>query len=99
MIDEVQYLQWISTDRATLHTVVQNTDEFIEKISRIIQSLKRGDFMVKQRSTFYSKRKETLKNSKVLVTGDFSENYLFLQDAIQGYHYNNAQMTVHPFVC
>ncbi len=30
---------------------------------------------------------------------DFSENYTFIiQDAVQGYHWNNDQVTVHPFV-
>ena len=33
------------------------------------------------------------------MIGDFSENYSFiLQDASQGYHWNNVQATVHPFV-
>ena len=30
---------------------------------------------------------------------DFAENYSFLvQDAVQGYHWNNSQATLHPFV-
>ena len=30
---------------------------------------------------------------------DFSENYSFiLQDAAQGFHWNNSQATLHPFV-
>ena len=30
---------------------------------------------------------------------DFSENYSFIvQDAVQGYHWNNSQVTLHPFV-
>ena len=30
---------------------------------------------------------------------DFSENYSFiLQDAAQGFHWNNSQATIHPFV-
>ena len=33
------------------------------------------------------------------MTADFSENYSFvLQDAVQGFHWNNAQTTIHPFV-
>ena len=33
------------------------------------------------------------------MTVDFSENYSFvLQDAAQGFHWNNAQATIHPFV-
>ena len=35
----------------------------------------------------------------MLVTADFSENYSFvLQDAAQGFHWNNSQATIHPFV-
>lgn len=34
-----------------------------------------------------------------MVTADFSENYAFVfQDLAQGYHWNNSQATVHPFV-
>ena len=33
------------------------------------------------------------------VQADFSENYAFvLQDAVQGFHWNYSQATVHPFV-
>ena len=33
------------------------------------------------------------------MTADFSENYSFvLQDTVQGFHWNNAQATIHPFV-
>ena len=44
-------------------------------------------------------RKATLKKGEFLVTADFSENYSFiLQDAAQGFHWNNSQATLHPFV-
>ena len=34
-----------------------------------------------------------------IVVADFSENYSFvLQDASQGFHWNNSQATLHPFV-
>lgn len=34
-----------------------------------------------------------------LVTADFSENYSFiLQEAAQGFHWNNSQATLHPSV-
>ena len=33
------------------------------------------------------------------VMADFSENYSFvLQDEAQGFHWNNSQATIHPFV-
>ena len=40
-----------------------------------------------------------LKPGEIVVSADFSENYAFvLQDAAQGFHWNNAQATIHPFV-
>ena len=43
--------------------------------------------------------KEELCSREILVNVDFSENYSFiLQDAIQGYHWNNSQVTIHPYV-
>ena len=40
-----------------------------------------------------------LSEDNVLVLLDFAENYSFLiQEAIQGYHWNNSQATLHPFV-
>ena len=36
---------------------------------------------------------------EILVTVDFSENYSFiLKDVAQGFHWNNSQATLHPFV-
>lgn len=100
MIDDVEYLQWLSTDRTTLQTVVQMIDEFTEEFCRKLQILKRHNYIAKQQSTFYSMKRENLKEGEVLVHGDFSENYSFvLQDSAQGFHYNNAQATLHPFVC
>ena len=40
-----------------------------------------------------------MKPGVLVVCADFSENYAFvLQDAAQGFHWNNAQATLHPFV-
>ncbi len=43
--------------------------------------------------------KLNLSPGEMLVTADFSENYSFvLQDVAQGFHWNNSQATIHPFV-
>ena len=40
-----------------------------------------------------------MKEEEFVVTADFLENYSFvLQDAAQGFHWNNSQSTIHPFV-
>ena len=67
-------------------------------VKSLIQ-LRRHDFIAKQQSHYCTERKETLQDGDVLVIGDISEKYSFvLQDAAQGYHWNNAQATLHPFV-
>ena len=41
--------------------------------------------------------KKTLQKTKLYVLLDFAENYSFVcQDAVQGFHCNNAQATLHP---
>ena len=43
--------------------------------------------------------KVTLPSNHILILLDFAENYSFLiQDAVQGFHWNNSQATLHPFV-
>ena len=43
--------------------------------------------------------REKLNFGKSVIMLDFAENYSFLvQDAAQGFHWNNAQATIHPFV-
>ena len=56
-------------------------------------------FIATQQSGFFSECKSNLKPGEIVVSADFSENYAFvLQDAAQGFHWNNAQATIHPFV-
>ena len=98
-IDEVEYKQWTCTDRSQLETFVQPMEEFVEAFVEKIDILSRHDFIAKVQSKFFKEKKDTLKPGEFLVVGDFSENYSFLvQDAVQGYHWNNSQVTLHPFV-
>jgi hypothetical protein len=40
-----------------------------------------------------------LQSGEFVVLCDFAENYSFiLQDGVQGFHWNNAEATIHPFV-
>ena len=64
------------------------------------QYLLRHDFIAKQQSNDQTDIKDNLQIGEFLVLLDFAENYAFvLQDAAQGFHWNNAQATIHPFVC
>jgi hypothetical protein len=44
-------------------------------------------------------KKYSLQDAEVIVLGDFSQNYSFtIQDTAQGFHWNNQQATIHPFL-
>ena len=99
IIDSVPYKQWTTTDRSTLETTSKTSDEFVEAFCDKLEVLIPHSFIAIQRASFCCDCKSTLKLGEVLVVADFSENYSFvLQDAAQGYHWNNPQATIHPFV-
>jgi hypothetical protein len=48
---------------------------------------------------FLKELKCNLQSGEFVVLCDFAENYSFvLQDEAQGFHWNNAPATIHPFV-
>lgn len=99
MIDSITYNQWTAVDRSSLETVNQNSDDFVESFCEKLQSLLPYSFIAAQQSKFFDQCKASLKAGEIVVCADFSENYAFvLQDAAQGYHWNNAQATIHAFV-
>lgn len=99
MIDTITYKQWVSVDRSTLDTFSNTSDEFVECFCKKLEQLIPHSFIAIQQATFFNECKCSLKPGELLVQADFSENYSFvLQDAAQGFHWNNSQATVHPFV-
>ena len=99
MIDSVVYKQWLSVDRSTLETLSATSEKFVERFCEKLELLLTHSFIATQQSSFYNESKSSLKPGEILVTADFSENYAFvLQDAVQGFHWNNSQATIHPFV-
>ncbi|KAK6191045.1 hypothetical protein SNE40_002794 [Patella caerulea] len=92
--------QWTSTDRPQLHTVTMHLDEFAENFSeKVVIKLVRHDFKAKSQSAFLKQKKEVLVDGEFVVIGDFSDNFPFVvQDVAQGYHWNNAQAAIHPWV-
>ena len=99
MIENVTFKQWVSVDRSTLETFTMPTDEFVDRFCEKLNVLLPHSFIATQQASFYEECKSTLQPGELLVTADFSENYAFvLQDAAQGFHWNNSQATIHPFV-
>ena len=99
LVDNVVYKQWVSVDRCTLETVSKSADDFVEAFCEKLKVLLPHSFIAKQQSAFQMQLKSDLLPGELLVTADVSENYSFvLQDAAQGFHWNNSQATIHPFV-
>ena len=54
--------------------------------------------------SYLSTPKDTLSEDECIILLYFAENYYFLvqyyiqDDAAQGFHWNNSQATIHPFV-
>jgi hypothetical protein len=96
--EQVIFQQWLTTDRCNLETLIKPVDEFVPDFIKSIDKLITHDFICKEQSAFLRNKKESLQHDEILVISDFSENYSFIiQNAAQGYHWNNAQATIHPF--
>lgn len=94
-LDEVEFKQWISTDRSTLETHKLSANDFITSFCDKLQFLLRHDFIAKTQIKYYQQLKERLGVGEFLVVMDFAENYSFIvQDASQSFHWNNAQATL-----
>ena len=80
---EIRYKTWMTVDRCNLEDKVDTVEEFLDSFSTAVIKL----------------TKNNLELDEGLLVMDFSENYSFVvQDAAQGYHWENSQCTLHPFV-
>ena len=99
MGDSISYKQWVSTDRCTLLDHIEQRDVFMLHLSQCIVRLTRHHVVSKSQSRTFSDMKKNVGEREAVVVADFSENYSFvIQDAIQGWHWDASQATVHPFV-
>lgn len=97
--EEIEYKQWISTDRCTLTTVKDSLDTFKNKLAECIWKLTVHHFVAKSQSDYLSKLKKELTHKEVIVQLDFAENYTFIiQDEVQSSYFNSKQATLHPLV-
>lgn len=57
------------------------------------------DFIAGKQQQYLKYRKQNLQINEAVVICDFAENFsFFIQDEVQGYHWNQQQCTIHPFV-
>ena len=97
---DVTYTQWVSTDRSEIRSVTETAEEFISKLCDKLLILRKHSFIARQQSKAFTEIKNNLKEGEILVQGDFAENFkIIVQNASQSFHWNNKQVTIHPFVC
>ena len=98
--DEILFKQWTTVDRAEIVTMITTVQEFIETLIEKLAILLPHSYISKAQMNYYKAKKEALCEGKVLITMDFAENYSFqVQNEVQGFHWTNSQVTVHPVVC
>ena len=96
---EINYKQWVHTDRSSLNTMTVNISDFIGIICNSLQDLTSHSYISKTQAEYLKIRKENIDNETAISLGDFAENYSFVvQDEVQSFHWNNLQCTLHPVV-
>jgi hypothetical protein len=97
--DSVQYKQWVSTDRTNLQDFTSSFQDFLDTLTEKLDKLTSHHFIAKHQSSYLAQLKNDIHQNEAVVILDFAENYSFLiQDAAQGFHWENSQATLHPFV-
>ena len=99
--DNVKFKQWKKEEKnkTNLLSLEMSAEEFIVEICRQIEVIRKHHFIAKSQANFLQELKSGLKENEVLILLDFAEKYSFaVQDAVQGYHWNNSQATLHHFV-
>ena len=97
--DELTFKQWTDTDGTRLITRQELACDLLEEIVLQINALTSHSFIAKAQAAYLSGQKESLTRGTAVVLLDFAENYSFVvQDAVQGYYWDNSQATLHPLV-
>ena len=92
--DMISFAQWESTDCTVLRTFTTSVEDFIENLVCKIDNLTTHSFIARSQSQYLKERKESIDKSLCITLLDFAENYTCIaQDEIQGYHWNNDQLT------
>lgn len=97
--DIIVFKQWIHTDRESLETLTKSTDDFVDLLVDKLVVLTKHHFTAKSQSQYLKQIKNNIDKNSCLIIADFAENYTcIVQDAAQGFHWHNIQVTLHPFV-
>ena len=92
-------LQWKTTDRSELVSLIETTSSFIHTLINKLQELNVHSYNAKSQAASLIKFKNELSSTEVIVLCDFAESYKFVeQDEVQSFHWNKIQATLHPMV-
>lgn len=96
--DVVKYKQWLHTNRTTLVDLIAPFCDFVSSVCDACEKLCSHHFIMKSQAQYLKETKATLNGETAVILLDFAENYSFvIQDAVQGHHWDNSQVTLHPF--
>ena len=99
LAENVFYKQWISTDRTTLVNHYSTVEEFIAKLVDDVCEVCPHHFLAKAQANHLKIAKENLSEIELIMLLDYAEKYSFVvQDVLKGFHLENSQATIHPFV-
>lgn len=98
-IDRIEFYSWTETDRATMKVNVLSSDDFVSDLCERIGKLKIHAFVAQKQSEYLDYRKAHLEPDEFIIQCDFAENYAYVaQNAVQSFHWNNDQCTLHTVV-
>lgn len=100
-IENITVKQWKtdSSDKTTLDTLLYDYDDFASELADKFDKLLGHAYIAEQQSKFSREIELTLKEEEFKVVSDFAENLSYVvQNAIQGFHWNNDQATIYNVV-
>lgn len=85
--------------QSKLQSVTETVVDCITSLYTAVDKTTRHHFTAKAQSSYLHNLKESLPVGRAIVLLHFAENYSFVcQDAVQGFHWETSQVTLHPFV-
>jgi hypothetical protein len=104
-VESIGYFKWEQVNigetrkKICLINKTIKSDEYITLLKSEIRNAVFHEFCTRKQGKFISALKEKLVQGEIVVHQDFAENYgVFIQDSVQGAHWNNQQLTVFPSI-
>jgi hypothetical protein len=104
-VESIGYFKWEQVNigqtrkKICLINRTMKSDEYITLLKSEIRNAVFHEFCTRQQGKFISALKEKLVPGEIVLHQDYAENYgVFIQDSVQGAHWNNQQLTVFPSI-